>query len=335
MRALVRAPSDRPKALGRTLAAYAAMVLVPILVLGVVTAADYRSAARRRGVAEGRSEAIVVAQTAVEPILNGRPLSLGLTAIERADMRRLVATAVGEQMSSASACVTWPATSCSPTTARGSRTSPRTRPSTPPTARSWRRLTHLNSDSNDTGEVGPQSVEVYVPLTAGTPSTGSGCSRSTCLMRRSMPMCRPSSAGSTSTSRWAWRLLYLVLSVITFSVSRGLRRQAKWNAYLAEHDTLTDLPNRALFHHRAATALAAVPAGSPIAHRHHRPRPVQGGERHARPPKRRPPAHRTGPPPGRRDASRGHRRPSRWRRVRGHPHATWRTPRGPCAGSEA
>lgn len=35
--------------------------------------------------------------------------------------------------------------------------------------------------------------------------------------------------------------------------------------YLAEHDTLTELPNRALFHHRASAALAAVPAGKPIA----------------------------------------------------------------------
>ncbi len=56
--------------------------------------------------------------------------------------------------------------------------------------------------------------------------------------------------------------LYLVLSVITFSMSRGLRRQAKWNAFLAEHDTLTELPNRALFHHRTTIALAA---GTPIA----------------------------------------------------------------------
>jgi diguanylate cyclase (GGDEF)-like protein len=55
--------------------------------------------------------------------------------------------------------------------------------------------------------------------------------------------------------------LYLVLTVITFSMSRGLRREAEWNAFLAEHDTLTELPNRALFHHRATTALAA---GNPI-----------------------------------------------------------------------
>ncbi|HTT87572.1 MAG TPA: hypothetical protein VMF60_09410, partial [Acidimicrobiales bacterium] len=31
-------------------------------------------------------------------------------------------------------------------------------------------LTHLNSDSDDTGPIGPAAVEVYLPLTAGRPS---------------------------------------------------------------------------------------------------------------------------------------------------------------------
>jgi hypothetical protein len=51
---------------------------------------------RQRGVAEGRSDAMVVAETAVEPEFNGRPLSLALTVSDRADMRSLVPTAVGE-----------------------------------------------------------------------------------------------------------------------------------------------------------------------------------------------------------------------------------------------
>jgi GGDEF domain-containing protein len=51
-------------------------------------------------------------------------------------------------------------------------------------------------------------------------------------------------------------LVYLALFLITASVSRGLRRGAKINAFLAEHDTLTDLPNRLLFHKRAERALA-------------------------------------------------------------------------------
>ncbi|HEV7175426.1 MAG TPA: bifunctional diguanylate cyclase/phosphodiesterase, partial [Solirubrobacteraceae bacterium] len=50
--------------------------------------------------------------------------------------------------------------------------------------------------------------------------------------------------------------LYLALVVITASVSRGLRREAALNAYLAEHDMLTELPNRTFFHRRASDAVA-------------------------------------------------------------------------------
>jgi diguanylate cyclase (GGDEF)-like protein len=262
---LVRVPSDRPKALGRTLAAYAALVLVPILVLGAVTAADYRSAARQRGVAEGRSEALVVAQTAVEPVLDGQPLSLGLTGTERADMRRLVARAVGEHDVLRLRLRDLAGNVVFSDDGSGFKDKPEDEALDAAHGEVVARLTHLNSDSNDTGEAGPESVEVYVPLTAGTPSHRVG------VLEIYLPYAPISADVSAELGRLYLELavglasLYLVLSVITFSVSRGLRRQAKWNAYLAEHDTLTELPNRALFHHRAAAALAAVPAGKPIA----------------------------------------------------------------------
>ena len=35
------------------------------------------------GLAEGRSEATLMAQTAVEPLLDGRPLSRGLSPVEK------------------------------------------------------------------------------------------------------------------------------------------------------------------------------------------------------------------------------------------------------------
>jgi diguanylate cyclase len=49
--------------------------------------------------------------------------------------------------------------------------------------------------------------------------------------------------------------LYVLLFGISFSVGRRLRRQVKVNAYMAEHDALTNLPNRALFHRRVQEAL--------------------------------------------------------------------------------
>src|ERR1700690_4123058 len=74
---------------------YAAGTLVPVVVLGIVLAISFRSDANRRGLAEGRSEAALIAQTAVEPRLDGRPRRGGVTRAEAADMKRLVARAVG------------------------------------------------------------------------------------------------------------------------------------------------------------------------------------------------------------------------------------------------
>ncbi len=79
----------------RAFAVYAAVSLVAVVVLGVVLAASYRVEARRRGVAEGRSEAQLLASTAVEPLLDGRPLSAGLTPAEVIGLKNLTTEVVG------------------------------------------------------------------------------------------------------------------------------------------------------------------------------------------------------------------------------------------------
>ena len=53
-------------------------------------------------------------------------------------------------------------------------------------------------------------------------------------------------------------LLYLALFRIVARASNRLRRQAEENEHLALHDPLTGLPNRTLFHDRAAQAIVAA-----------------------------------------------------------------------------
>src|ERR1700728_121903 len=73
---------------------FAVIMLVPVVLLGLVLAMNYQHEADRRGLAEGQAEVSLMAQTAVEPILDGRALSQRLSPSEAADMQRLVRTSV-------------------------------------------------------------------------------------------------------------------------------------------------------------------------------------------------------------------------------------------------
>ena len=70
------------------------LILIPVVLLGVALSLGIRGSAAERGLSEARTESVLVAQTAVEPHLDGSPLAEGLTARERRVMRRLVDRAV-------------------------------------------------------------------------------------------------------------------------------------------------------------------------------------------------------------------------------------------------
>jgi diguanylate cyclase (GGDEF)-like protein len=117
-------------------------------------------------------------------------------------------------------------------------------------------LTRLNSDANDVGPPGPRVVEIYLLLNAGGARAG--------VLEIYLPYA-PINADVTA----GLRAIYLVLGVglvalwatlaaISASTMRRLRQAAARNAYLADHDTLTGLPNRELFQRHAATAIAAA-----------------------------------------------------------------------------
>ena len=268
-------------------ATYGAISLVPVLLLGLVLSWSYRAEARQRGVAEGRSEALVVAQTAVEPRLTGRPLSQGLTPGERAPCRRWSARPYANTTSCACGSRDLAGDVVYADDGAAKDDEPEDEALTPPTARSWPispgstpiRVTSARSD--------PKPVEVYLPLNAGTPARRVG------VLEIYLPYA-PISADVTAGLHTLYRDLvlglaglYLALFAISFSVSRRLRQQLRVNTYLAEHDALTDLPNRTLFLRRAADAVeAARRRWAPDGHRHRRPGPLQGGQRHPGPPQR-------------------------------------------------
>jgi len=133
----MRTRGRRTRSLTRTFAIYAASSLLMVAGLGFALAASYRTEARQRGVAEGRSEAILVAETAVEPILDGRPLGDHLSETETDRLDGLVDRSVHTHNVLRLRLRDLAGNVVFSDDGSGFGDAPETRPSRPPTGRSW------------------------------------------------------------------------------------------------------------------------------------------------------------------------------------------------------
>ena len=257
-------PTRRGSAL-RLFLVFAVVSLIPVLVLGLVLAASYRSDAAARGLAEGRAQAALFAHVAVEPLLAGADLSQPLTAQEVAGLDRMSSSAVagGEVVrlrlrdldgrivySSDGSGAVDEVDDHALEAAQGEIIA---------------EVTHLDADDNGdgTGLVGIRAAEVYRPLTNGTSTTPIGVLE---LYLPYDPIAQDVEAGLDSLYRdlaVGLTLLYLVLAGVSWSVTRRLRAQVVQNAFLAEHDQLTGLPNRRAFQQRLDELIRAADRGGP------------------------------------------------------------------------
>jgi diguanylate cyclase (GGDEF)-like protein len=238
----------------RLFAIYAVISFVPVLVLGLVLASSYRHEAQRRGLDEGRSEAKLIAQTAVESRLDGRPLAGDITHTDEGTRLQRLLAAVGPNNSilrlrlrDLQGHVVFA------DEPKGFAAQPEDEVLDAAHGEVVAVLTHLNADAGDEGPTGVPAVEVYRPLYVDGHRVG--------VLEIYLPY-GPIQASIDKGLHKLYgelalglALLYVALFVITASVSRRLRRQLALNAFLAEHDMLTDLPNRTLFHRRVKEAL--------------------------------------------------------------------------------
>jgi diguanylate cyclase (GGDEF)-like protein len=248
------APARRSTA--RLFAVYAVVSLIPIAALGFILAAHFRSEAQRRGIDQARSEAQLIAQTAIEPLLDDASLTNGLSAADRTGMRRLVRQTVNRNGEGALRLRLRDQTGHVVFSDDGTGFADPVDDEALDAAHGEKVaiLTHLNTDATPR-DPGPRAVEVYLPLHGGSSARTVGVLE---LYLSYAPISREV-AGLLSTMYRDLIIglgaLYLTMFAISASVTRRLRRQSQLNARLAQYDTLTGLPNRSLFELQAAAAL--------------------------------------------------------------------------------
>lgn len=249
-------PSRTRRSMVHAFLPYAAASLIPVLLLGVALALGYRAQARANGIARAQSQAHLLAQTAIEPILDGTPLGVALPSQEQMNLQRVVGQAVTAGSILRLRLRNLDGTVVYSDDGSGFSELPDDEALDAAHGQVIARLTRLGTDANDRGQPGVPAVEVYQPLTAGTPPQRVGVLE---LYLPYQPIEKDIAAGLRTTyHNLAIGLvaLYLTLLVITASVTRRLRTEVARNAYQARHDALTGLPNRAAFQRSGEAAVA-------------------------------------------------------------------------------
>ncbi|MBV8949540.1 MAG: diguanylate cyclase, partial [Actinobacteria bacterium] len=246
----------------RLFAWYALASAVPVVVLGFGLSSTYTTEMDHRALDQAGAEAGAISAAGIEPTVGSRDLGGALAPSERAQLAKTTAPLLASgsvlrlRLRDRTGTVVFDAA----------------HPDAPPKAdhdddvataaagHTVRRLTRLNRDEVDAArQGGARAVEAYLPV-----NSGGHAHRVVGVLEIYLPYAPIAHAFVGSEHAMmiviggGLVVLWLALSVITWSVTRRLRRTAAANEYLALHDTLTGLPNRTLFGERAAHAIAAA-----------------------------------------------------------------------------
>jgi diguanylate cyclase (GGDEF)-like protein len=224
--------------------AYVIATLVPVLALGAILTQLLRTQANDRGIAEGRTQAQLIARSTVAPVLDGD--STRSLTVDEYEYDRLQIAAQGVldggqvlrmRVRDLSGHIVYPRADVTETPIDGNALKA-TRGATVAD------LTRLDADTR-VDNPGPRVIEVYVPLTNAQYGTRIG-------VLEVYLSYAPIASDIARHQRTVYvalldglALLWLCLIGVTASVIRSLRRETHAHAYLAKHDALTGLPNRA------------------------------------------------------------------------------------------
>jgi diguanylate cyclase (GGDEF)-like protein len=249
---------------------YALVSLVPVLVLGVVLQGLMQRQATSRGLAEAQTEASLIAGSVIAPAVDS---SLPLLARLSTAQQHRVARAVGPSVTNGrierlriralDGTVIWSDDDSNLSSV------PDADADLASQGQPVVHLTNLFADDSGTRPAGrsegPRAVEVYVPLLAEDSGQQIGVLE---VYLPYAPIAADVSSGQNQvdlTLLVGLLALWAVLLGVSTSVTRRIRRAATVNAYLAAHDVLTGLPNRARLEELTATTLMASQPDRPAA----------------------------------------------------------------------
>jgi diguanylate cyclase (GGDEF)-like protein len=241
---------------------YAGATLVPVLGLGVILSARYAHEIDQAAIADGGALAQTIGDAGVEPFLEGHALSEGLNARERYSLMMSTGNLLSEgtvlrlRVRDTSGRVVFDA--ANPTAAPGDEVDHEVLEVL--AGETVVELTTVGGDAIDGATTdGVPAIESYVALySAASPDVAVGA------LEVYLPYAPIEAVRADSLRRMQLTLmaglavLWLVLALVVWSVTRRIHRQSERHEHLALHDTLTGLPNRALYADRVQSALAAA-----------------------------------------------------------------------------
>ncbi|MBT0769320.1 bifunctional diguanylate cyclase/phosphodiesterase [Kineosporia sp. J2-2] len=245
----------------------AVISLVPVLALGTVMATQYRTESRDRGVAQGRLQAALISRLITDNLLEQVTLKNGINNVERTRLDRLADTQVDSGIISRFRLRGPDLRIIYSSDGSGLRYGPAVGDSTELDGQSASDvLTALDGEAvaSIVESGGSEVVEAFAPLYNVRSHALMG------VLQVEVPYGPIAAQMNAGLHQLYFALgtglltLYLVLAALVWWFTRELARAAAKFEHQALHDTLTDLPNKALFSDRISQTATLVERGGGI-----------------------------------------------------------------------